>query len=275
MSHEHPSTPVPGRPFFFRQAAVLWAGGMIGTVAVMPYALELTATDFEKAIKVTGLGAPALVALSMLQSAVLLGVVVGVGLWAARKSSLRAPVSEALVQHQPIGPIVKEFAILSLIVGTTAGLVVVLLELLAFRPLMTAAELPKLTEPALWKGALASLYGGITEEILCRLFLLSLLALLLAWLSRTRDGLRTWTFWMANLLAALIFGLGHLPATARILPLTALVVTRALVLNGSFGLAMGWLFWKRGLESAMLAHGVGDLVLHVLTPALLGAAHST
>jgi membrane protease YdiL (CAAX protease family) len=127
----------------------------------------------------------------------------------------------------------------------------------------------------LWKGALASLYGGITEELLCRLFLLSALALLLAWLLGTRDGLRSWTFWTANLLAALLFGFGHLPATARLLPLTPLVVTRALIHNGLPGLAMGWLFWRRGLESAMLAHGVTDIVLHVLTPAIAGAVNCT
>ena len=275
MSHEPSSTPAPGKLPFFRQAAVLWAGGMIGTVALVPYLMELTGEQFERAATKTGLDASALVAISVLQTGVLLGVAVSVGLWAARKVSLRAPVSEALVRRQPIGLVVKGFASLSLIVGTAAGLVVVLLDLLAFQPLMTGAELPKLTEPALWKGALASLYGGITEELLCRLFLLSALALLLTWLSRTRDGLRTWTFWTANLLAALIFGVGHLPATASLLPLTPVVVTRALILNGLLGLAMGWLFWKRGLESAMLAHGVADIVLHVVTPEVAGAVHGT
>ena len=107
------------------------------------------------------------------------------------------------------------------------------------------------------------------------LFLLSALALLLTWLSRTRDGLRTWTFWTANLLAALLFGVGHLPATASLLPLTPLVVSRALILNGLLGLAMGWLFWKRGLESAMLAHGMTDVLLHVVTPAVARAVHGT
>jgi membrane protease YdiL (CAAX protease family) len=275
MSHEPSLTPVPGKPPLFRQAAVLWAGGVIGTVALMPYAMELLSEQFAKAGTETGLGAPALAALSVLQTAVLLGVAVSVGLWAARKTGLSAPVSEALLRRQPIGPVVKGFALSSLLVGTAAGLVVVLLDLLAFQPLMAGAELPKLAEPAWWKGALASLYGGITEELLCRLFLLSALALLLAWPSRTRDRLRAWTFWTANLLAALLFGLGHLPATAGLMPLTPLVVTRALILNGLFGLPMGWLFWKRGLESAMLAHGVGDIVLHVVTPAVAGAARGT
>ena len=35
-------------------------------------------------------------------------------------------------------------------------------------------------------------------------------------------------------------------------------------LNGLVGLVCGWLFLRRGLEHAMLAHFAGDLVLHVL-----------
>ncbi len=110
---------------------------MIGTVAVMPYAMELLSEQFEEVGTKTGLGASALVGISLLQTGVLLAVAVSVGLWAARKVSLRAPVSEALVRRQPIGPVVKGFASLSLIVGTAAGLVVVLLDLLAFQPLLS------------------------------------------------------------------------------------------------------------------------------------------
>jgi hypothetical protein len=275
MSREPSLSPVPEKPPFFRQAAVLWAGGLIGTVAVVPYLLELTGEQFEKAATKTGLGMAALVGIFILQTGVLLAVAVSVGLWAARKLSLRAPVSEALVGGQPIRPVVREFAIWSLIVGTAVGLVVVLLALLVFQPLMTGAELQKFAEPALWKAALASLYGGITEELLCRLFLLSSLALLLTWLSGTRDRLRPWIFWTANLLAALLFGAGHLPAAASLMPLTPLVVTRILILNGLPGLALGWLYWMRGLESAMLSHGVADIILHVVTPAVAGAVHGT
>jgi len=37
-------------------------------------------------------------------------------------------------------------------------------------------------------------------------------------------------------------------------------------LNGLGGLAFGWLYWKQGLESAMIAHFSADIVLHVITP---------
>jgi hypothetical protein len=49
-----------------------------------------------------------------------------------------------------------------------------------------------------------------------------------------------------------------------LVPLTPLVITRTVVLNGLIGIAAGWLFWKRGLETAMISHFSADIVLHVL-----------
>ena len=76
-------------------------------------------------------------------------------------------------------------------------------------------------------------------------------------------------FWSANILAAAIFGLGHLPVTAMLVPLTPLLVVRAIVLNGAIGVLAGVLFRRGGIEMAMLYHFCADLVLHV-TPPLLG-----
>jgi len=59
-----------------------------------------------------------------------------------------------------------------------------------------------------------------------------------------------------------------LPITASLTPITAMVVLRALVLNGIGGVVFGWLFWKRGLETAIIAHFSADLILHVVVPAL-------
>jgi membrane protease YdiL (CAAX protease family) len=74
-------------------------------------------------------------------------------------------------------------------------------------------------------------------------------------------------FWAANLAAAVLFGLLHVPATAALVGITPLVVVRAIVLNGLVGVVAGWLYWRRGLESAMVAHFCADLVVHVLVAA--------
>ena len=99
----------------------------------------------------------------------------------------------------------------------------------------------------------------MAEELLTRLFLVSVFAWLL---SRVLRG--TLVFWLAIVLAAVLFGLGHLPATAALLPLTPAVIVRALILNGIPGVVFGWLFWRGGLEAAMVAHFSADLVLHVV-----------
>ena len=85
-------------------------------------------------------------------------------------------------------------------------------------------------------------------------------------MSRKRDGQPSLKIlWLANVIVAILFGLGHLPATMLLFPLTPLVIARAIILNGLAGLAFGYLYWTRGLESAMLAHFSGDMILIVST----------
>jgi len=117
--------------------------------------------------------------------------------------------------------------------------------------------------PSLWKRLLASFYGAIDEEILLRLFLLSLLAWLIGFAWHVPGGMPApGALWLATIIAAVIFGLGHLPATAALVKLTPLLIWRAIVLNGIVGVATGYLFWRYGLEAAMLAHFAADLVFH-------------
>jgi membrane protease YdiL (CAAX protease family) len=119
-----------------------------------------------------------------------------------------------------------------------------------------------------WHGLLASFYGAIGEEILVRLFLMTLLVWLFA---RFAGKAPTPTvYWTAIALAALAFGAGHLPAAAQVWPLDAVVVGRTILVNAAAGLVFGWLYWRRGLEVAMLAHFSADLVLHVGAPLLSG-----
>ena len=96
--------------------------------------------------------------------------------------------------------------------------------------------------------------------------MMSVLAWLGKFISHTPEGRPTIVIlWVANVLAAVLFGLGHLPATAVLLPLTPLVITCAVVLNnGLLGVAFGYLYMTRGLESAMVSHFSADIVLHVL-----------
>jgi membrane protease YdiL (CAAX protease family) len=74
--------------------------------------------------------------------------------------------------------------------------------------------------------------------------------------------------WSSIIIAALVFGLGHLPITSSLIEITPLVVLRALVLNGIGGVVFGRLYWKKGLEAAMIAHFSADIIIQVGLPLL-------
>jgi len=60
---------------------------------------------------------------------------------------------------------------------------------------------------------LASFYRGITEEVLLRLFLLTAILWLAMVITKNKTNRPSLTIlWLANIIAAVIFGLGHLPA---------------------------------------------------------------
>jgi hypothetical protein len=107
------------------------------------------------------------------------------------------------------------------------------------------------------------------SALLMRLFILSVCAWLLGRISHAPARLPSrGVMWGAVIISALVFAGGHLPATSLTVAITPLVVVRALVLNGMLGLLYGYLYWRRGLEAAMLGHFSSDVVLHFLLPLL-------
>src|SRR5690625_7917713 len=65
-----------------------------------------------------------------------------------------------------------------------------------------------------WQGLLAMFYGGITEELMVRLFGMTLIVWILAWVTRKETAnIPNIFYYIAIFLTALLFGLGHLPAT--------------------------------------------------------------
>ena len=69
-------------------------------------------------------------------------------------------------------------------------------------------------------------------------------------------------FVVAILFSSLVFGLGHLPVALLLLPeTTAAIVLFVIVANSAFGVVAGYLYWKWGLESAIVAHMLGHVIL--------------
>jgi len=107
----------------------------------------------------------------------------------------------------------------------------------------------------LWIGVSGGLGAGLTEEILYRLGILTLLLWLGAKIFRqTKAGPAL--FWPVNIITALLFGSLHIPAA---LALGLNPVTEALATSAA-GLLFGWLYWRLGLFQGMLAHICLDTV---------------
>ena len=205
----------------------------------------------------------------------LITIVIGaIGLTIANRIGLGLPFVEGWARRKPLTRSFRSNLSFSWITGVSVALGILILESLVFAPPMLALfkeigyTVPEASVAPPLYGLLASFSAAITEEATFRLFGLSLLAWLGGLIFKESDGRpKLAVLWTANLLFALAFGAMHLPA-ARAMgwPINTLVVTRTLVLNGLGGLVLGWLFWKFGLETAMLAHFFGDVIRYTLLP---------
>lgn len=106
------------------------------------------------------------------------------------------------------------------------------------------------------------LYGGVVEEVMLRLFMMSLLA----WLGwklffHKAEKAPTGVIVAANVISALLFAAGHLPATAELFgSVTPLLLLRCLLFNGGMGLFFGWLYLRYGIQYAMIGHATAHIV---------------
>ena len=258
---------------FLRTALVLWTSALCGVFLVLPYLATLENKALAAAAARTHLEVRDLLAFSVLQAALLLAVAVVVGQWAAWKLGLGTPLIVALLTHRPAPEGTLSTLLVAFTLGIVTALALVLLDHWALASIPSVAALIHNAEsgsakPSAWQGFLASFYGALDEEILMRLGVLSLLALAFRTLARVRGqnrelALPTSVFWAANIVAAALFGLGHLPATAALAPLSVALVVRAVVLNGTAGLVFGELYRRYGLEWAMTSHFGVDIVAHV------------
>lgn len=253
----NPSVLPVDRPHL-KLAMLFGLAGALATLALMPYLTVLMPQQFA----VLPLSLPVVALAAAAQTGVLCWLLGWLGLYLGAPHGLDAPWLRAWVYRRPRDPARRPHWWQAALLGMLAALLVVGLSALG----------PKDAGPAVpaWRGALASFYGGTVEEVLTRLLPVSALVWLLARCNRRVA--RPWMFVSAIVLAALLFGAGHLPAAqAAGLLGTPLLAVRIVLLNAVGAIVFGGLFWKYGLEHAMLAHFCADLVLHVALP-LAGSA---
>lgn len=240
----------------------LWLGlSLLSVAAVFPYLVTIQG----ELLRSTGLPLEVIFLTQLLQSGVLFTVAIYLGLIFTKKIGFSLPFTTAIVEKNDPMQVFRKMAKISLMCGVLTALAICFADML-FTALGVSLSTHQTYAPA-WQTLLAALYGGIAEEVLMRLFLMTVFIWISLKVSRSEKPTPL-GIWVSVILAAVIFGIGHLPVTASLTQLTALVIFRALVLNGIGGIVFGWVFWKKGFEAAVIAHFTTDVVLLTLLPLL-------
>jgi hypothetical protein len=193
----------------------------------------------------------------------LIAIILGTLLY--QQVNLSVPIIEKWIglKDNPIQ--IREILVYGLFGGLLTGVVLGFLGLIGRG--MIPTEFEQLSESLQLTLAARFLYGGITEEILMRFGLMTLLV----WIaSKFFKGTVPSVYWIGIILAALIFAIGHFPMVFQVIEKpSSILLSYVLIGNSIGGLVFGWLFWKKGLESAFLAHVFAHVGMVILESVLL------
>jgi membrane protease YdiL (CAAX protease family) len=262
----------PSRPYPWKTFAFLVAAGTLTGPVVIPYFLGLQAiATVPQPPAPTSLGQ--LVLYAILRNLIFLVPAAGLGLLVARKIGLGAPYLESWLDGEPrpaepfssiVGPALFWATVTALIAFAIDGLF-----RYALGVTFPAPEIHARIAVPWWRSGLASFWAPWAEEIVDRLFLLSLVAWLGMKLFRVSgEGRgREIALWVAILATALFFGWYHISNEEMFAnPVPSIVQLRTVLIILPVGLAFGWLYIRRGLEAVILSHFVIDLIVHAVRP---------
>lgn len=178
--------------------------------------------------------------LLLLQPALLVLGAAAIGGALAQKIGLGAPLFEAALRGRLQNAEIGRTIAMALLTGAAGSIVLVLY---ARMTPDLGLETPLATHV---------LYGGISEEVIARWGVMVLAAWALGKARVHQDA----AIWAGLVIAAGLFAAGHLPALFLLTggAPSPLLLAWVIGANTALGIAYGVLFWRRGLEAAMLAH---------------------
>lgn len=231
------------KPLLF--ALSLIPAALTGGIFVAVYQLDmLDPAIVEEAVAQAG-SRQALIAISAGQSVLYAAVCAFFGYILAEKLGLMRPIG---IERRPL--------CITLAASFAGGI------LFSLDPWVFGRFLPEIgissMSLSLTRLAASVLYGGVVEEILLRLFMMSLIAFIIWKICFRRHGsVPAKAVITANIAAAVLFAAGHLPATYALFgDFSAVILLRCFLLNGGFGLLLGFIYRKYGIQYAMLSHAL-------------------
>lgn len=244
-----------------RAFLALFALGFIGIPSVLPEIASMAA-DY-------GVSPMLLIISELISLSLLLGITVAIGMYAAPRVGFRSLVYEAIIDGTPVLSQLKSGARLAVPVGIGVGVVLIILE-----AVMTDSVAASVADPTplevLATAPFRFLYGGVTEELMLRWGVMSLLAFGLWWVGLKigmgrEDQPGPKVVWGAIVLAAGLFAIGHLPMAQTMFgTLTGRLLAYILLGNAIGGIVFGWFFWRYNLETAMITHACAHIPIVVI-----------
>jgi len=159
----------------------------------------------------------------------------------------------------------KQRFIVPALIGAGIGIFFIITDII-LRQFHTLGALP---HPAFPASIVASITAGIGEEIIFRLFFISLWVWLLSFVI-CRKRWQKQIFWMVAIFSALAFSVGHLPSVMTILGITTIsevpipLMIEIILLNGILSLFAAKYFREYGFLAAVGIHFWADIVWHVI-----------
>ncbi|MDI1434063.1 CPBP family glutamic-type intramembrane protease [Polyangium sorediatum] len=254
------------QPRSWRTFGVLFGMGVLGNLGLLPILVPQLRQITEHA-GTAGPSLPVLVVASLIQPLLLVGLAVATGIRLAPPLNLRSHIAAWAGGEPQPEPRFRSQVRIAVGLGILAALGIVALDHFLLPSLGEAGKnLRILQKQPVWSTIAAVLYGGMNEELLMRWGLATFFAWGIGKIRRAPGSPTTGVMWTAILLSALVFAAGHLPAVMALgLPLSGPVIARTLVLNAFAGVIFGWLYFRRSLESAMLAHATVHVTWAVLS----------
>ncbi|MDO8432896.1 MAG: CPBP family glutamic-type intramembrane protease [Candidatus Binatus sp.] len=265
------------RSNLFREALLLMALSLIGALLEYPLALMLKSIDRSEVARTI----PFLIVASALTGLIpaVLKSNAGLGLPGAPIISARIAGARSAESLRSLGWIALRYAFFAAILGALA-LFIVIVPMMVLHPAGEQISLPKSpilgTAPGRLAGvgAMVAIAAAFSEEIQFRLVLTAVFAWIISRLSRAeRPGKAA--LWIATILQAYAFGMIHLvPVAGPLLHNKLGLLIGGLMMPQTWeGVVFGRLYIKRGLEAAILAHGLMDAGLFALAALGMWQSH--
>ena len=153
--------------------------------------------------------------------------------------------------------------------GLTVGLFILAVMRLVIEPVVP--EIGSRTAAAgalpVWRRALIIYVAAVGEELIFRLFLLSVVAGIAARVLRRPQSVPTpAVIWTAIVVSALLFGVAHLPSWSGAASVGMAVPLLVVALNAVGGIVLGRAFVYRGIAAAIWIHAGADCAIQLIGP---------